>query len=82
MLISVAKYGGDEDLLTVEIASDLSIRDLKAVIESSSDFGIKASEMNLYYDGKLLHNENRTLAQSNLHDYDVVTCQRKSCMFF
>jgi hypothetical protein len=52
MHISIAKYGGSEDLLTVELPSDLSIRDLKVVIESESDFGIKANEMNLYYDGK------------------------------
>ncbi len=39
-------------MLTVEIASDLSLKDLKAVIEAESDFGIKADEMNLYYEGK------------------------------
>jgi hypothetical protein len=53
MHISVAKYGGAEDLLTIEIASDLTIRDLKVVIESESDFGIKADRMNLYHDGIL-----------------------------
>jgi len=54
MRISVAKFGGSEELLTVEIASDLSIRDLKVIIESESDFGIKANEMNLYNDGKFV----------------------------
>ena len=28
------------------------LKDLKAVIEAESDFGIKADEMNLYYEGK------------------------------
>jgi hypothetical protein len=55
MRISVAKLGGSEELLTVEITSDLSIRDLKVIIESESDFGIKANEMNLYNDGKFVH---------------------------
>ncbi len=52
MHISVAKFGGSENVLTVEIASDLSLKDLKAVIEAESDFGIKADEMSLYYEGK------------------------------
>jgi ubiquitin domain-containing protein len=79
MHISVAKFGGSEELLTIEIASDLTIRDLKAIIEAESDFGLKADDMNLYSDGKLLRDENQTLQQSNLKDYDVVTCQRKAC---
>ncbi|CAF4886797.1 unnamed protein product [Rotaria sp. Silwood1] len=82
MHISVANYGDTEELLTIEIAPDLTIKDLKAVIESESDFGIKADEMNLYIDGKLLRNENKTLEGSNLKDYDVVTCQRKPRMCF
>lgn len=81
MHISIAKFGDDEELLTIEIASDLLIQDLKVVIESESDFGIKANEMNLYHDGKLLNDDNQTLEQSNLKDYEVVTCQRKPCMF-
>jgi hypothetical protein len=52
MHITVAKFGGSENVLTVEIASDLSLKDLKAVIEAESDFGIKADEMSLYYEGK------------------------------
>jgi hypothetical protein len=48
----VTKFGGAEDLLTIEIASDLTIRDLKVVIESESDFGMPANEMKLYHDGK------------------------------
>lgn len=53
MHITVAKFGGSENVLTVEIASDLSLKDLKAVIEAESDFGIKADEMSLYYEGRL-----------------------------
>jgi hypothetical protein len=52
MRISIAKFGGAEDLLTVEITSDLTIRDLKAIIESETDFGIQSNQMNLYHDGK------------------------------
>ena len=52
MHLSVAKYGGEENVLTVEIASDLSLKDLKAVIEAESDFGIKADEMSLFYEGR------------------------------
>ena len=52
MHITVAKFGGSENVLTVEIASDLSLKDLKAVIEAESDFGIKAEDMSLYYEGK------------------------------
>ena len=55
MHITVAKFGGSENVLTVEIASDLSLKDLKAVIEAESDFGIKADEMSLYYEGKYTH---------------------------
>jgi hypothetical protein len=51
MHISIAKFGGSESVFTVEIASDLSLKDLKAVIEAESDFGIKADEMGLYYEG-------------------------------
>lgn len=79
MHISVAKFGGEDDLLTIEIAPDLTINDLKAVIESESDFGIQAQQMNLYHDGKLLENESLTLDQTNIKDYDVVTCQRIPC---
>ncbi len=52
MHISVAKFGGSENVFTVEIASDLLLKDLKAVIEAESDFGIKADEMSLFYEGK------------------------------
>jgi len=52
MHISVTNFGGTGDLLTLEIALDLPIRDLKAIIESESDFGIQANQMNLYHDGK------------------------------
>ena len=52
MHITVAKFGGSENVLTVEIAADLSLKDLKAVIEAESDFGIKAEEMSLFYEGK------------------------------
>jgi hypothetical protein len=99
MHISVTNFGGTGDLLTVEIASDLLIRDLKAIIESESDFGIQANQMNLYHDGKktnqsielkvssllfsilgkLLQNDNQTLEQSNVKDYDLITCQQKLC---
>jgi DNA damage-inducible protein 1 len=77
MHISVTKFGGIGDLLTVQIASDLMIRDLKAVIESETDFGISANQMNLYHDGRLLHDDNQTLAQANVKDYDLITCQQK-----
>jgi len=53
MHISVAKFGGSENVLTVEIASDLLLKDLKAVIEAESDFGINAEEMSLYYEGTI-----------------------------
>ena len=52
MHISVAKYGGSENVFTVEIGADLSLKDLKAVIEAEADFGIKAEEMTLIYEGK------------------------------
>ncbi|UJR13301.1 hypothetical protein I4U23_000319 [Adineta vaga] len=76
MHITVAKFGGSENVLTVEIASDLSLKDLKAVIEAESDFGIKADDMGLYYEGKLLQDENKTLEQCKFNDYDLITCQR------
>ena len=98
MRISVTKYGGVEELLTIEIASDMTIRDLKAVIESESGFGIPSNEMNLYHDGKpsnssfisfehsilgkVLSDDSQTLEQSNVNDYDVITCLPKPCMFY
>ena len=51
MHISVAKFGGSENVFTVEIGSDLSLKDLKAVIEAESDFGIQANQMTLIYEG-------------------------------
>ncbi|CAF1604019.1 unnamed protein product [Adineta ricciae] len=76
MHITVAKFGGSENVFTIEIASDLSLKDLKAVIEAESDFGIKADEMSLFYEGKLLPDENKTLEQCKFSDYDLITCQR------
>ncbi|CAF1025931.1 unnamed protein product [Adineta steineri] len=76
MHISVAKFGGSENVLTVEIASDLLLKDLKAVIEAESDFGIKAEDMSLFYEGKVLQDDNKTLEQCKFNDYDLVTCQR------
>lgn len=76
MHITVAKFGGSENVLTVEIASDLSLKDLKAVIEAESDFGIKADEMSLYYEGKVLQDDNQTLEECKFHDYDLITCQK------
>jgi len=76
MHITVARFGGSENVLTVEIASDLLLKDLKAVIEAESDFGIKADEMSLYYEGKLLPNDAQTLEQCKFNDYDLITCQR------
>ncbi|CAF4188374.1 unnamed protein product [Rotaria magnacalcarata] len=78
MHISIAKFGGSENVLTVEIASDLSLKDLKAVIEAESDFAIKAEEMSLYFEGKLLGDDNQTLEQCKFNDYDLLTCQRAS----
>ncbi|CAF3671673.1 unnamed protein product [Rotaria sp. Silwood1] len=80
MHITVAKFGGSENVLTVDIASDLSLKDLKAVIEAESDFGIKADEMSLFYEGKLLQDDSQTLAQCKFNDYDLVTCQRSAPM--
>jgi len=80
MHISVAQFGGAENVFTVEISSDLSLKDLKAVIEAESDFGIKADEMNLYYEGKLLQDDSQTLEQCKFNDYDLVTCQRSRSM--
>jgi len=76
MHITVAKFGGSENVFTIEIASDLSLKDLKAVIEAESDFGIKAEEMSLFYEGKVLSDDNQTLEQCRLNDYDLITCQR------
>ena len=92
MHITVAKFGGSENVLTVEIAADLSLKDLKAVIEAESDFGIKADEMSLCYEGKIheiilidrlffflgkiLQDDNRTLEECKFHDYDLITCQK------
>lgn len=78
MHITVAKYGGSENVFTVEIASDLTLKDLKAVVEAESDFGIKAEEMSLFYEGKVLQDENQTLEQCRLNDYDLITCQRSA----
>ncbi|CAF1427636.1 unnamed protein product [Adineta ricciae] len=77
MHISIANFGDSEDLLTIEIPSDLTLKDLKVIIASETDFGIEAVQMNLYHDGRLLRDENQTLEQANVKDYDVVTCQRK-----
>lgn len=52
------------------------MKDLKAVIEAESDFGIKAEEMSLFYEGKVLSDDNQTLEQCRLNDYDLITCQR------
>lgn len=99
MRISVTKFGGAGELLTIEIASDMTIADLKAIIESESDFGIQSNQMNLYHDGKhvdknnpnveiqlilgkMLLDDNQTLEQANIKDYDMVTCLQKPCMFF
>lgn len=98
MHISIAKYDGTEDLFTIKISSDLTIRDLKHVIASESNFGIRADEMSLYFEGKLIHfyhnykfhsipgklldDENQKLKRTNIRDYDVVTCQRIPCMSF
>ena len=54
MHLSVAKLGGEENVLTVEISSDLSLKDFKAVIEAESDFGITAEQMVLFYEGSSL----------------------------
>lgn len=78
MHITVAKFGGSENVFTIEIASDLSLKDLKAVIEAESDFGIKAEEMSLLYEGKVLSDDSQTLEQCRLNDYDVITCQRSA----
>ncbi|CAF1170790.1 unnamed protein product [Rotaria sordida] len=78
MHITVAKFGGSENVLTIDIASDLSLKDLKAVIEAESDFGIKADEMSLFYEGKFLEDDSKTLAQCKLNDYDLITCQRST----
>lgn len=53
MHICIASDDGASDVLTVEIAGDLTIRDLKAIIESDSGFALKAAEMNLFHDGNV-----------------------------
>ena len=53
MHISIASDDGAADVLTVEIAAELTIRDLKAIIESDSGFALKAAEMSLIHDGNL-----------------------------
>ena len=61
MRISVAKFGGAGELLTIEIASDMTLSDLKAIIESESDFGIQANNMSLYHDGKQANENNSNM---------------------
>lgn len=58
MRITVATIDDAADVLTLEIAADLSIQDLKAVIESESNFGITAVDMILMHDGSSIDNFN------------------------
>ena len=51
MHLTVAKVGGEENVFTIEISSDLSLKDLKVIIEAESDFGINAEQMILLYEG-------------------------------
>ena len=51
MRVTVTTIDGTADVLNLEITSDLCIKDLKAVIESESTFGIKATDMSLFHDG-------------------------------
>ena len=53
MHLSVTKFGDDEDVVTVQVSPDLTLRDLKAVIEAESSFGINAADMLLLHEGKL-----------------------------
>lgn len=52
MHISVANDGDSDDLLTLEIASDLTVKDLKMIIAAETSLGIEPADMNLFYDGR------------------------------
>lgn len=75
MHLSVTKFGDDDAVVNVEVSSDLTLRDLKAVIEAESTFGINATDMLLYHDGKILQNDDQTLEQCQVKDYDLITCR-------
>lgn len=75
MHLSVTKFGDDDAVVNVEVSSDLTLRDLKAVIEAESTFGINATDMLVYHDGKILQNDDQTLEQCQVKDYDLITCR-------
>lgn len=76
--ISITAPAGsiEQDLLTVDVGPDMTIADLKAVIQG--DTAVPTQTQAIYYNGRELRDESQTLDQYQVKQDDMLAMQVKS----
>jgi DNA damage-inducible protein 1 len=68
--INAPNEAADQDLLTLDVSSDLTVKDLKALIEADTTFPTDAQ--NLFLNGRPLSAEAQTLADAGVKDGEML----------
>ncbi|PGH10998.1 hypothetical protein AJ79_05149 [Helicocarpus griseus UAMH5409] len=63
----------DNDFISLEVGDDMTVADLKAVIQS--DINIPPSAFRLFFNNKLLASDSQTLAQAAIKEGDMIAMQ-------
>ncbi|KAG5298090.1 DNA damage-inducible protein [Histoplasma ohiense] len=77
MRISVSVVASDthveSDLISLDVGDDMTVADLKAVIQS--DINIPSSALRLFFNNKLLTSDSQTLSQATIREGDMLAMQ-------
>ena len=68
--VSAAEGTLEQDFLTIDVGPDMTIADLKAVIQS--DTNVPAEAQAIYYNGRELRDEKKTLNESQIKPNDML----------
>ncbi|KKZ67544.1 hypothetical protein EMCG_06778 [[Emmonsia] crescens] len=63
----------DSDLISLDVGDDMTLADLKAVIQS--DINIPSSAFRLFFNNRLLASDSQTLAQATIREGDMLAMQ-------
>ncbi len=69
---------GGDDMFQVDVSGEIEVENMKALLESES--GVPAAEITLYLDGKLLHDDKKSLDSFGVKNGDVLLLVRRGGM--
>ncbi|KAK9453794.1 hypothetical protein V1511DRAFT_72391 [Dipodascopsis uninucleata] len=65
-----------EEIYTLEVSSSMTLADLRAFIEAES--GIAVDKQTLFYKTAILEEEDKTLSEFSMEDYDMVMLRART----